>query len=107
MNVHRDFPKLTIFAAHLGGYERRDEAAEYLAGLDNVKFDTSSSLAFLPPKKAAKMIRDYGVENCFFGSDFPMWNHGDELERFLALGFSEHDNRRILADNFKECLKIG
>ncbi len=106
-NVHRDFPKLTIFAAHLGGYERRDEAAEYLAGLDNVKFDTSSSLAFLPPEKAAKMIRDYGVENCFFGSDFPMWNHGDELERFLALGFSEHDNRRILADNFKECLKIG
>jgi hypothetical protein len=105
-NVHRDFPDLVIFAAHLGGYERWDEAAEYLVGLENVKFDTSSSLFFLPPEKAAGMIRSYGVENCFFGSDFPMWSHADELERFLALGFTEEENRRILSENFKECMGI-
>jgi hypothetical protein len=106
VNIHRDFPNLTIFAAHLGGYERWDEAAEYLVGLENVKFDTSSSLFFLSPEKAAGMIRAYGVENCFFGSDFPMWSHADELERLLALGFTEDENRRILAENFKECMGI-
>lgn len=107
-NVHRDFPKLTIFAAHLGGYERWDEAAEYLVGLgENVKFDTSSSLFFMTPEKAADMIRNYGVENCFFGSDFPMWSHADELERLLALGFTEEENRRILYENFKDCMGVN
>jgi len=47
------------------------------------------------------MIRNYGVENCFFGSDFPMWSHEDELMRFLSLGLSEEENKLILAENFK------
>lgn len=106
VNIHRDFPKLKIFAAHLGGYQRWDEAAECLTGIgENVKFDISSSLAFLSKEKAVKIIKGYGVENCFFGSDFPMWSHSDELERFLALGFSEEENRLILAENFKNCMK--
>jgi len=100
--IHRDFPNLIIFAAHLGGYQRWDEASEYLSGLGgNVKFDTSSSLPFLSHEKAVRMIRNYGVENCFFGSDFPMWSHEDELMRFLSLGLSEEENKLILAENFK------
>lgn len=107
VNIHRDFPNLVIFAAHLGGYQRWEEAAEYLTGIgENVKFDTSSSLPFLAPEKAAEMIRGYGIENCFFGSDFPMWSHSKELERFLALGFTEEENQLILSKNFKECLNI-
>ncbi len=105
-NIHRDFPNLLIMAAHLGGYERWDEAAEYITGLENVKFDTSSSLFFMSPERAAELISAYGAENCFFGSDFPMWSHADELERFLAIGLSEEQNRMILAENFKECMGI-
>lgn len=105
-NVHRDFPNLLILAAHLGGYERWDEAEEYLVGLENVKFDTCSSLAFMSKERAAELIRKYGVENCFFGSDFPMWSHEAELEAIISLGFTEEENRRILAENFKECMKI-
>lgn len=106
-NIHKDFPNLVILAAHLGGYQRWDEAQRYLTGLgENVKFDISSSLPFLPAEKAAEMIRGYGTENCFFGSDFPMWNHKDELERFLSLGFSEAENRRILAENFKSFFNL-
>ncbi len=104
--IHSNFPKLRIIAAHLGGYQRWDDAEQYLAGLENVCFDVSSSLAFISPEKAAEMVRTYGVENCFFGSDYPMWNHEDELERFLALGFSEKENRMILADNFRRFLGI-
>ncbi len=101
-NIHKNFPKLKIQAAHLGGYQSWEQAEEYLTGLDeNVCFDISSSLAFLSPQKAAHMIRAYGVEKCFFGSDFPMWSHTDELERFLTLGFTEEENRLILSENFK------
>lgn len=106
-NIHRDFPNLMILAAHLGGYERWDEAEEYLAGLDNVKFDTCSSLDFMTPERAKELIGKYGVENCFFGSDFPMWNHDDELKSFLKIGLTEEENKRILAGNFKECMGIN
>lgn len=105
-NIHRDFPDLMIFSAHLGGYERWDEAEEYLAGLENVKFDTCSSFAFMSRERARELICKYGVENCFFGTDFPMWSHQSELETLLSLGFTEEENRRILAENFKECMKI-
>ena len=63
-------------------------------------------MAFMTPERAAHLVRKYGVENCFFGSDFPMWDHEEELERFLALGFTEAENRRILSDNFKEFMGI-
>jgi len=105
-NLHRDFPNLMILAAHLGGYERWNEAEEYLAGLENVKYDTCSSLAFMSPERAAELIRRYGVENCFYGSDFPMWRHEDEFRNILSLGFTEVENRRIFAENFKECMGI-
>lgn len=100
-NIHKNFPKLSIQAAHLGGYRRWEEALGCLTGLENVWFDISSSLAFISPERAAYMIRTYGIEKCFFGSDFPMWSHEKELERFLALGFSEEENRLILAENFR------
>ena len=102
--IHKNFPKLKLLAAHLGGYQRWDDAEKCLPGLENVRFDVSSSLAFLTPEKAAHMVRTYGVENCFFGSDFPMWSHEEELERFLKLGFTPEENQLILADNFKNFL---
>lgn len=106
-NIHRDFPNQKIIAAHLGGYERWDEAYEYLRGLgDNVKFDTSSSIAFMPKENVIKLINGYGVENCFFGTDFPMWHQTEELERFLSLGYGEADNRRMFSLNFKEWMGI-
>lgn len=100
-NIHRNFPKLKIQAAHLGGYQRWCEAEECLAGLENVVFDISSSMAFISEEYTRKLINKYGVENCFFGSDFPMWSHEEELERFLSLGFTEQENRMVLAENFR------
>ena len=104
--INENFPRLQLLAAHLGGYQQWDEAEKTLAGLDNVRFDVSSSLAFITPEKAARIVRKYGIENCFFGSDFPMWSHEDELMRFLQLGFTEEENQKILATNFKEFLGL-
>lgn len=99
--IAENFPNLKIQAAHLGGYQRWDEAQEFLTGFDNVAVDICSSLAFMSPEKAAERIRGFGVEKCFFGCDFPMWNHESELELFLRIGFSEEENRMILAENFR------
>ena len=106
LNIHKNFPKLKIQAAHLGGYQRWDEAFEFLSGQENIWFDISSSMSFMPHEKTAHMIRTYGVEKCFFGSDFPMWSHSHELENFLSLGFSESENKMILAENFVNFMNL-
>ncbi len=104
--VLRQFPKLRVIAAHLGGWYRWKEAREILRADDRLRFDTSSSLAFLPPEEIRSMILQYGAENCFFGVDYPMWSYETELERFFALGLSDAENRGILAENLTQWLGI-
>lgn len=103
--VLKDFPKLEVIAAHFGGYQRWEEAEGCLKH-KNVKLDTCSSLFAITPAYARRLVSFYGAENLFFGTDFPMWNHMEELERFFAIGLKESDNRKILAENFKNYYKI-
>ena len=87
---------------HLGGYRCWEEARECLRGNANIRFDTSSSLPMLDPAYARKLIEHYGVENCMFGTDFPMWEPTEEFARFMNLGFGFADNQRMLSGTFKE-----
>lgn len=105
--VLEDFPQLRVIAAHLGGYRRWEEAAELLKPSDRLRLDTSSCLGFMPAENAAHFIRKHGAENCFFGVDFPMWDHMEELERFFALGLTDSENRGILAENFIQWIRRG
>ncbi len=105
-NITENFPRQIMFAAHFGGYRRWDDALECLAGLENVYYDTSSSLPFISQEFAKELISAFGTDRLFFGSDFPMWNHTDELERFMNLGLSPEVNRKLLSDNFKQFFNI-
>ena len=95
------FPGLTVIAAHLGGYSVWDELGSILIG-KNVYIDTSSALMFMGPERAAEIIRAHGVDKVLYGTDYPMWSHNIELKRFLALGLSNEENKRILSTNAKE-----
>ncbi|MDR0936687.1 MAG: amidohydrolase family protein [Oscillospiraceae bacterium] len=95
----RDFPKLRVVAAHLGGYRDWDNGRQ-LAGLENVWFDTCSSQSILTPERAVAQIRHFGAERCFFGTDYPIWNVGAELEKFLSLPLTETERAGILGGNF-------
>lgn len=99
------FPGLVVIAAHFGGYSMWDEAAEYLIGR-NVYMDTSSSLYFLTPERAADMIRKHGAHKMLFGSDYPMWEHEEEYKRFMRLDLSEEERRTVLGANAKKLLHI-
>lgn len=103
-NVLEKHPNLILIAAHFGGYTEWDKACEYLVG-KNVYFDTSSTLWKLPVEKANEMIRQHGVEKFLFGSDFPMWDHEDEMSRFNQLNLSESEKKLILYDNAKNLLE--
>lgn len=103
--VVKNFPKLKIVAAHFGGYTQWDEAIEYLVG-KRIWFDTSSTLWKLDYPTAEKMINKHGAENFFFGTDYPMWDHCDELNRFMRLKLTDNQREKILYTNAKEFLGI-
>lgn len=105
-NIAKNFPKLRLIASHLGGYQRWDDAQHCLRGFENVRFDVCSSLAFMTPEEALRRIRTFGAENCFFATDFPMWTHEDELERFMAIDLTDSERRGIFAENFKAFMNI-
>ncbi len=100
------FPDLTVIAAHFGGYRMWDDSCRYLVGR-NLYMDTSSSLAFLDPEKAVEMIRKHGADKFLFGTDFPMWDHEHELERFLALKLTEDEREAILYRNAEKLLGLN
>lgn len=96
-----DFPKLEAIAAHLGGYRRWELASEVLKS-PRVKFDTSSSLFILDKDYIKKLISHYGTENCFFGTDFPLWDYDKEVCDFMELQLPYDDMKKLLGDNFRQ-----
>lgn len=99
------FPRLTVIAAHFGGYSMWDESMEYLVGR-NLYLDTSSSLWKLDRLKVLEIIRKHGVNKVLFGTDYPMWPHEDELERFYSLALTEDERELILWGNACKLLNI-
>ena len=104
--VARKFPDLKIIAAHFGGYSEWDESVKNLKETENVMFDTSSTLDFLGPDKAYNLLEQLGVDRFFFGTDFPMWDHKEELARFLKLPLSETEREAIFHKNFENWLNL-
>ena len=104
--VLRDFPKLKVLASHLGGFAAWDEAESVLRSNENVRYDTSSAVCLMSPERAVRLIRHYGIENCMFGTDFPMWDPKAEAERLLSLGFTFEDYKKMFSENAKAFLNI-
>lgn len=99
------FPDMRVIAAHLGGYERWDEATKCLSGSE-VYYDTSSAVAFLAPERAAEIIRGHGVNRVFFGTDYPVATQKEELERFRKLPLLPTERQAILWENACQFLGI-
>jgi predicted TIM-barrel fold metal-dependent hydrolase len=105
-NVLKKFPRLDIVAAHLGGWSEWEEAKEHLWG-KRIWFDTSSSLWFMPPEKAVEIIRGHGADKIFFGTDYPIFNQKDELERLDKLGLTQSEMEDILFNNANNFLNLN
>lgn len=105
LNLMKKVPDLVVMAAHFGGYRSWDRVAT-LPPLDNLYFDTSSALYFMDKKQPLELIEKFGVDKFFFGTDFPMWDPEEEIERFYSLGLSESENEKILYNNFAKMFNI-
>ena len=101
----KKYRKVNFIAAHFGGYRCWSEAPIY-KGLDNVYFDTCSSLPFISAEKARELIDMFGADKFFFGTDFPMWDATGELERFNQIPLTDSEREMILSGNIKKLLNI-
>ena len=102
--ILKEFPKLTVVAAHLGGYMANDEAIEYLRGNDRVWYDTSSALWAMTPERADGIISALGVGHMMFGTDYPVKYPDTELPRFFALDLTDKEREDVLYNNARTFL---
>ena len=61
--------------------------------------DCSSSLGYLSPQTARQIIRRYGADRVLFGTDHPLHDVTDEVQRVLALELTPEEYDRILWRN--------
>ena len=100
------YTDLTVIGAHFGGYSVWDDAAENLSGYKNFYVDTSSTLFIVDVRRARELIDIFGVEKTLFGTDYPLWTVGEELERFLKINLTETELKKILWENAAGLLGI-
>ena len=106
LRVLEHFPELKMVAAHLGGYERWDEARKTLIGLP-IHIDTSSALWAMSPEEATDLIRAHGTDRVVFGTDYPVNTHLQELVLFNRLHLTILERQAILHDNAAKILGCG
>lgn len=105
LKVHRDFPKLQIIAAHMGGEDNYEETEELLLGKD-IYLDTAFNLKFMNPGTIERFCRKHSVERILFGSDSPFADQQAELQFIDNLPFlSSAEKEQIVGLNGARLLK--
>ena len=101
----KDFPRLKVIAAHLGGYKAWDEAHELAeCGGENIMFDTSSALWAITTERANELVSMLGTERVMFGTDYPVMHAENELKLFMKLALTERERENIFYNNAKNFL---
>lgn len=94
------FPRLRVIAAHFGGWMMWKTARRVLAHKPNVYFDTSSTIGFGGVQPVYEGLKAFDNSHIFFGCDFPMWDHLEEIEKLQSLGLDDQLLENIFYNNF-------
>lgn len=103
--VLENFPRLETEAAHFGGYSMFETARQELKDTDCI-MDVSSALMFMEEGMAEHYINLYGAERMAFGTDYPVWDPVEEVERFLSLKLTADQQEQILWKTAHRFLKL-
>lgn len=99
------FPRLQVIAAHFGGYSMYDTAYELLKDTDCI-LDVSSAMMFMEEGKPEWFINHYGAERIAFGTDYPMWDPVQEVQRFMQLKLTPEQLEQIAWKTAHRFLKL-
>ncbi len=105
VKIKRQFPRLEVVAAHLGGYSEWEKIG-LLTDLDGIWFDTSSALWAMDATRGKQIIKELGVKRVMFGTDYPVAYAKSELELIDKLELEENELNDILYNNAKRFLRL-
>ncbi len=97
--VLKSFPRLTVIAAHFGGWSVWDEAGIKLSVFENLYVDTSSTFGFGGKELIVKCLNYYDENRILFGADYPMWDPQSEVNAFMSLGLPPEKLEKIFSLN--------
>ena len=69
-------------------------AKEYLSDTSCI-MDISSTLMFLKKEDAVRYVNHYGAERLAFGTDYPVWDPVQEVQRLMALDLTMEQKEQI------------
>ena len=100
-SIMRQFPDIRVIAAHFGGYRMWSHALEVFSGstFENLWFDTSSTTPFATPELAHKLLNTFPRERILFGTDWPLYDPVEELQRLQTLGGLSDSEMEVIMSN--------
>lgn len=108
-SILRQFPGIRIIAAHFGGYRMWSHALEVFSDnrFENLWFDTSSTTPFATPELAHKLLNTFPRERILFGTDWPLYDPVEELQRLQNLGGLKDSEMEVIMSNASALLAPG
>ena len=108
-SILRQFPGMRVIAAHFGGYRMWSHALEVFSDnrFENLWFDTSSTTPFATPELAHKLLNTFPRERILFGTDWPLYDPVEELQRLQTLGGLKDSEMEVIMSNASALLAQG
>jgi hypothetical protein len=101
--IHKRFPKLTLVAAHMGGWQQWESVLYSLAGTD-VYLETSFSVGFGPAVMMKNIIRKHGPDRILFGTDSPWRDQNASLQQVSEIVDDPETLAKITCNNAERLL---
>ena len=100
-SIMSQFPDMRVIAAHFGGYRMWSHALEVFSGstFENLWFDTSSTTPFATPELAHRLLSSFPRERILFGTDWPLYDPVEELQRLQTLGGLSDSEMEVIMSN--------
>ncbi len=98
VEIAKAFPHLTFICGHFGAYSEWEKADCY-SGINNIYFDTSSSLRFLTKDRILHLFNTIGIDRFLFGTDYPLWGYAEDIAILESLGLTDAELHKIFYGN--------
>jgi predicted TIM-barrel fold metal-dependent hydrolase len=106
LKVHRQFPRMVMVAAHMGGEDNYKDTEVHLLGKE-IYLDTSYVLRIMNPNTLQRFFRKHSVDRILFGSDSPFTDQAKELDYLLNLDFlTDLEKEKVAGGNAMALLNL-
>lgn len=103
--IQANFPRLTIVAAHMGGWQMWEEVRSTLCGTP-LYMDTAAVAGHMEPSLFVAIARKQGCEKILFGSDSPWFDQGAAVRWIEALPLTTQEKELIFKANALHLLDL-